>query len=95
MILAISPVLLFVCRTVLVVLVFSILLALIRLMRGPNLADRVVALELTAILAVSFLGVYTVARDEPVLLNSATVLALISFLGTVAFAYYATQRKRT
>jgi multicomponent Na+:H+ antiporter subunit F len=66
-------------------------LAFIRLARGPSLADRVVALDLIAFLAVGFVATYTVASGQPAFLEAATALALIAFLGTIAFARYVQQ----
>lgn len=63
-------------------------LALIRLIRGPSLADRVVALDLFATLIIGMSAVYAVATDRSAYLDIAVILALIAFLGTVAFAYY-------
>ena len=71
-----------------VLLVVSMFLALVRLVRGPSLPDRVVALDLIAITAVGFIGVYTVATDQPIYIDEAMVLALIAFLGTSAFAHF-------
>lgn len=70
----------------------AVALAFVRLVRGPNLADRVVALDLIATLAIGIIGVYAIAVKQPILLDVALVLALISFLGTVAFAYYIERR---
>lgn len=70
----------------------AVVLAFVRLVRGPNLADRVVALDLIATLAIGMAGVYAIAVKQPILLDVALVLALISFLGTVAFAYYIERR---
>jgi multicomponent Na+:H+ antiporter subunit F len=64
------------------------LLAVIRLIRGPSLPDRVVALDLVATLAVGMIAVYAIATDQEVFLRDAIVLAVVAFLGTVAFAYY-------
>ncbi len=69
----------------------GLLLAFIRLVRGPSLPDRVVALDLIGLLAIGMIGAYVVAVDKPVLLDSARVLALVSFVGTVAFARYVWQ----
>ncbi|MGH7930816.1 MAG: monovalent cation/H+ antiporter complex subunit F [Candidatus Binatia bacterium] len=66
----------------------ALLLAFIRLARGPSLPDRVVALDLISILAAGTTAVYAIATGEPVFLDVALVVALISFLGTVAFARY-------
>ncbi|MBN1447721.1 MAG: hypothetical protein JXA28_07300 [Bacteroidetes bacterium] len=70
------------------VLILALLLTFWRLFRGRDLADRVVALDLIAIILIGGIAGYTVMTDVAVLLNSASVLALIVFLGTVAFARY-------
>jgi multicomponent Na+:H+ antiporter subunit F len=70
----------------------AIVLAFVRFVRGPSLPDRVVALDLIATLGMGVIAVYAIATDQPVFLDVAIVLALISFLGTVAFAYYIERR---
>jgi multicomponent Na+:H+ antiporter subunit F len=72
----------------LLLLVASLFLAFYRLVRGPSTPDRVVALDLMALIVVGFIATYAVATEQPVLLDAAIVLALISFLSTVAFARY-------
>ncbi len=66
----------------------AMMLAVIRLIRGPSLPDRVVALDLLSILAAGITAIYAIASGQAVFLDVATILALISFLGTVAFARY-------
>jgi multicomponent Na+:H+ antiporter subunit F len=63
-------------------------LTLLRLLRGPSLPDRVVALDLAAVLVVGFVAVHSVRAGVDVFLSAAVVLALLSFLGTVAFARF-------
>lgn len=75
-------------QIILVLLSVAIFLAFSRLARGPSLADRVVALDLITSLVVGVIAIYAVATDEPVYLDIALVLALITFLGTVAFARF-------
>ncbi len=58
------------------------------LLRGPTLPDRVVALDLIGTLTAGAIGVYAVSQDEPVYILVSIVLALVLFVGTVAFAYY-------
>lgn len=70
----------------------AVLMAFVRLARGPSLPDRVVALDLLATLAIGMIAVYSIARNQPVLLDVAIVLALLAFLGTVAFARYLEKR---
>jgi multicomponent Na+:H+ antiporter subunit F len=67
-------------------------LSFIRLVRGPSLPDRVVALDLITVQIAAMLAVDTIATGQPVFLDAAIVLALISFLGTVAFARYLERR---
>ncbi len=64
----------------------ALFLAFVRLVRGPSLPDRVVALDLIAALTVGFIAVYAIDTGERVFLDVAIVVALITFLGTVAFA---------
>lgn len=68
--------------------VAALLLALVRLIRGPTLADRVVALDLLGTVSIGVIAAYDVLTEQPVLLDVATVLALVAFLGTVALARY-------
>ena len=70
------------------VLSVAMLLAFYRLVRGPSLPDRVVALDLMATLVIGIVAAYSVATGQPAYLDVAIILALIAFLGTVAFAYY-------
>ena len=72
----------------------AMFLAFVRLVRGPTLPDRVVALDLMGVLSVGMIAAYAVATDQPVLLDPAAVLALVGFLSTVAFARYLERRGR-
>jgi multicomponent Na+:H+ antiporter subunit F len=59
-----------------------------RLLRGPTLSDRVVALDALSLLLVSFIVRYSVASGVGAYLDAAIVLSLVAFLGTVAFARF-------
>ena len=75
-------------RFALVVLLLSILLALSRLIRGPDAADRIVALDLVSVLIVSLLAAYSIFSREISFLDVAIGYALIAFLGTAALARF-------
>ncbi len=66
----------------------ALLAALLRLLRGPGLADRVVALDLMSTIVVGIIASYAVITGEASILDAALIVALIAFLGTVAFASY-------
>lgn len=78
----------FVMELSLIMLMAAVILAFLRLLRGPTVPDRVAALDLIATLAAGIIAVETIALDEPLLLRAAVVLALVTFVGTVAFARY-------
>lgn len=71
-----------------VLLGIGIMLALVRLIRGPDLPSRVVALDLMTTIGIGLIAVYAVITDQLVYLDIAIVLALVSYLGTIAFAFY-------
>lgn len=73
----------------------TIFLAVVRLVRGPSTADRAVALDLLSAVAVGITAAWSVAADDPVFLDVALLVALVAFLGTVAFAVYAEEGEQS
>ncbi len=71
----------------------AIVLALLRLLAGPSLPDRVVALDLITTIGIGIIAAYGIGTTQPVYLDVAIVVALISFVGTIAFAAYVERRK--
>jgi multicomponent Na+:H+ antiporter subunit F len=63
-------------------------LTFIRLLKGPTLPDRVVAIDLIGVLMVCILVVTAAATEQQAFLDVAMVVALISFVGTVAYSRY-------
>ena len=76
----------------LAVMAVAAALAVWRLVRGPTLSDRVVALDMLSIFVVGAIMTSAIHFDSPVLLQPALALALLGFLGTVAFAQYILKR---
>lgn len=70
-------------------IVVAVLLSFVRLVRGPTLPDRVVALDMMTVLIVTFCGLGSIRYDEAAFLDVALVLALVGFLATVALARFA------
>ena len=69
-------------------LVAAIGLALFRVVRRPSPFDRVVALDLIGGICLCLIVLFAIFFDQEVLLDAAFVIALVSFIGTVAFARY-------
>lgn len=70
------------------VLSLSILLAFIRLVKGPSLPDRVVALELIASIVTGMVGIHAIDTGVSSYLDIAIVLALTAFLAAIGFARF-------
>lgn len=68
-------------------LALSGLITLYRLLRGPSRPDRAVAIDSLTLLAVAAMALLCLMRGEPLFLDVAVLLALVSFLGTAAFAF--------
>jgi multicomponent Na+:H+ antiporter subunit F len=81
-------------RLAIVLLIVSMALAFIRLVRGPQAADRVVALDLISVLIVAFLAAYAVHAGDTSFLDVAIAYALVAFLGTVALARFLLRSRR-
>jgi multicomponent Na+:H+ antiporter subunit F len=66
-------------------LLLNILLGLVRIMRGPTPADRMLSTQLFGTTGVAILLLLSVGLNLPVLLDVAIVFALLGALATVAF----------
>ena len=64
----------------------GMVLAGVRIVRGPRAADRVVGLDLLALLLLGALAVVSHASGQPVLLDVALVIAGSAFAATLAMA---------
>ncbi len=73
----------------------ALLLVAIRLMRGPTLPDRVVALDMLVAIGVGFIAAFSLASSQSAYLDIAVALGLVGFLSTVAFARYIETHRRT
>ena len=76
----------------LVMLTLAMLIAVVRVVIGPTLADRVLALDLLTVLAMGFVGAIAIRTGLTLYLDIAITLALLGFLATVAFARYMLSR---
>jgi multicomponent Na+:H+ antiporter subunit F len=70
-------------------IVLSVILAFVRLVKGPSLQDRVVALDMMTVSIVAFCGLAAIRYNTTAFIDVALVLALVGFLATVALARFA------
>lgn len=66
----------------------SLVLCAYRLVKGPTVADRVVALDAASVALMGLVVVGSMHLGETNYLDYALVLAVLSFVGTIAFARY-------
>jgi multicomponent K+:H+ antiporter subunit F len=64
----------------------AMLLCAIRLVRGPSVADRVLALDTLYVNSLALLMTLGIRLAEPAFFDAALLIALLGFLATVALA---------
>ena len=77
-----------VSQMTLVTLGVALLVAFIRLVKGPTLPDRIVAMDLFGVLVVGLIVVLAGSSRVRETLDAAIVIALVGFLSTIAYATY-------
>ncbi|WP_416145743.1 monovalent cation/H+ antiporter complex subunit F [Prosthecochloris sp. SCSIO W1103] len=77
-----------------IIIGLSILVIFLRLVIGPSIEDRIVSLDLLSANAIAFIAVYSIQKKTTTFLDVGIIVALLAFLGTVAFAYYLGRRGR-
>jgi multicomponent K+:H+ antiporter subunit F len=68
--------------------VLALLLNLYRLLRGPTLPDRALALDTMYINTIGLIVLYGISSDSKLYFEAAMLIALIGFVSTVAVAKY-------
>ncbi len=76
----------------LVILSIAFILTTLRVVRGPALADRVLALDMLVSVGIGFIAVIAIKTGFTLYLDIAIALSLVGFLSTVAFARYILNR---
>jgi multicomponent Na+:H+ antiporter subunit F len=77
-----------VAPVVLTMLGVALLVAFVRLVKGPTLPDRIVAMDLIGVLVIGLIVVLGASTGVRETLDAAIVIALIGFVATVAYATY-------
>lgn len=73
-------------------LLAALVLAFIRLLRGPSINDRIAAMDVIAIDVMAFILVYSILVNKAIYLDLPVIISLISFIGTVAVSTYLKHR---
>jgi multicomponent Na+:H+ antiporter subunit F len=78
----------------LLLLSISLVLCFLRLYRGPDVPNRVVAFDLIAIHAVTIIALFAIKQGAEFLLDVTIITGVLGFLGTVMVARYLEQSQR-
>ena len=73
-------------------LLLAFVLAFIRMIKGPAMSDRIVAMDLIASVTMAFILSYSVFVQKSVYFDIVIVISLISFISTVAVSTYLKQK---
>jgi len=72
--------------------VLAMCLAVIRIVRGPTMTDRVIALDVVVIASAAVLALLAWMHDDTSLLDVVVAMSLVSFIGTAAAAWHVERR---
>ena len=78
----------------LAILLIAFIIAFIRLIIGPDINDRISALDLITIIVIGFIIVYALLIKNPFYLDVVIILSLVSFMSTVAISYYINNKEK-
>ncbi|UXR79362.1 MULTISPECIES: Na(+)/H(+) antiporter subunit F1 [unclassified Staphylococcus] len=72
----------------LVIVVLSILAILVRVIIGPSLPDRVVALDAIGIQLMAVIGLFSIILGTRYMIVAILLIGILAFLGTAVFAKF-------
>lgn len=71
-----------------VVICLSMIPVIFRMVKGPATSDRVVALDSIGVSLISLIGLFSILVETSFYLEIILLLAILSFIGTVAFSKF-------
>lgn len=78
----------FLMYVLMAIVALSLVLAVARLLMGPSIPDRTMALDMMLLHVVALIALYGIAVNRDVLVDAVFVTAVLGFLGTVAISRY-------
>ncbi|HSP20886.1 MAG TPA: Na(+)/H(+) antiporter subunit F1 [Planococcus sp. (in: firmicutes)] len=72
--------------------IFAILLALYRIIKGPSMPDRVVALDMIGVNLISGVAVFSVVLQTHAFLEVILIVGILAFISTIALARFVERR---
>lgn len=75
------------------ILVGLCVLCLVRVILGPTIADRIVAIDIFGIIVVGICAVLTIKTNKSFILDIGIAWIILSFIGTLTMAKYLGRKK--
>ena len=72
----------------LVLFMFAIALSLYRVIKGPSLPDRAIALDTIGVNLISSIAIVSIVLKTKAFLEAILILGILAFIGTIAFSKY-------
>ncbi|AMQ04912.1 MULTISPECIES: Na(+)/H(+) antiporter subunit F1 [Sporosarcina] len=74
--------------TSLVLFSITIAIAVIRIILGPSMPDRVIGLDMIGVNLIAMIAVISVVMNTKAFLEVILILGILSFIGTIAFSKF-------
>ncbi|MEM0905932.1 MAG: cation:proton antiporter [Pseudomonadota bacterium] len=75
------------------VLSLAFVLIVIRIVKGPSLSDRILALDLLIAVAIGYIAAFGISTGYSIYVDIAIALGLVGFLSTIALARFVLSRR--
>ena len=75
-------------KTSLVLFMIAIALSLFRVIKGPSLPDRAIALDTIGVNLISAIAIVSIVLKTKAFLEAILILGILAFIGTIAFSKY-------
>ncbi|HEY4624210.1 Na(+)/H(+) antiporter subunit F1 [Solibacillus sp. FSL R7-0668] len=66
----------------------AIALSLVRVIKGPSLPDRAIALDTIGVNLISAIAIISIVLKTKAFLEAILILGILAFIGTIAFSKY-------
>ncbi|MDI2585931.1 MULTISPECIES: Na(+)/H(+) antiporter subunit F1 [unclassified Psychrobacillus] len=74
--------------TALALFAITIVIALIRIIKGPSIPDRAVALDMIGVNLISMIAVISIVLKTKAFLEAILILGILAFISTIAISKY-------
>lgn len=78
----------YILKAALVLFMMAIALSLVRVIKGPSLPDRAIALDTIGVNLISAIAIISIVLKTKAFLEAILILGILAFIGTIAFSKY-------